>query len=167
MGCDIHILTEKRHKKREKDEVVPPWTNTDRFRYNSYKQEDPNDDSEEVLEIVPVYRERDYNLFTRLAGVRSYDSDMPVFAQPRGIPDDISAISKAQVDRWGCDGHSHSYATYAELEDYWQSYAFDSHQLRLFVDALKDRMKDELWLFNKEPSEDDKENFRVIFFFDN
>lgn len=172
MGCDIHMLTEKRRvRPRTVDtgKEIQPWVNVDHFRHNSYRQEDPKDTDEKMLEIVPVYRERDYYLFTRLAGVRKeLGETTPVFAEPRGIPKDISSVSRREVKRWGVDGHSHSYATYAELENYFHSQAFDSHQFRIMLEALKKRMREEFWLSEREePKPEHKENFRVVFFFDN
>ncbi|KAI9131386.1 hypothetical protein [Acaryochloris sp. CCMEE 5410] len=62
MGCDIHLFLEYCH---------PSWG------------------------IEPIIANffsvsRDYRLFTALAGVHSYDDDVPALFVPRGLPDDVS-----------------------------------------------------------------------------
>jgi len=37
-------------------------------------------------------------------------------AEPRGLPENVSAEVKAESDEWGIDGHSHSWLTLAELD---------------------------------------------------
>lgn len=34
------------------------------------------------------------------------------------MPDDINDVIKGENERWGCDGHSHSWVTLQELYDY-------------------------------------------------
>ena len=43
------------------------------------------------------------------------------FAKPRGIPKDATFLTKFDANRWGVDGHSHSYLTGRELHnlDIW------------------------------------------------
>lgn len=72
------------------------------------------------------YEGRNYNLFAILAdvrngrgfaGVKTGEGFRPI-AAPRGLPADVSATVKARSDRWGGDGHSHSWFTVAELDAY-------------------------------------------------
>lgn len=71
-----------------------------------------------IYNIKSIYHDRDYEVFTVLAGVRQYnDKNVPI-SQPRGLPHDVSAIVKEESERCGADGHSHSYLTFAELEEY-------------------------------------------------
>ena len=46
---------------------------------------------------------RNYELFSRLAGVRG---TLEPIAQPRGLPDDISPILVASAKRWEGDAHN-------------------------------------------------------------
>ncbi len=52
--------------------------------------------------------QRDYSLFTKMAGVRNYDGITPV-ALPRGLPADMSVPTKLDADRWEGDAHSGSW----------------------------------------------------------
>jgi hypothetical protein len=107
MGCDIHVYTEKRNQDGH-------WVNVDLWKLNEYYNPyDPDYESEPQWNVKPIYTDRHYALFSALAGVRG--SGEPLFSEPRGLPDDVSDIVRAEHDRWDGDGHSHSYATLAEL----------------------------------------------------
>jgi hypothetical protein len=61
---------------------------------------------------------RNYRLFSKLAGVRSVpEDDSAPIAKDRGIPQDISFITKMDLERWGGDAHSHSWITGKEADD--------------------------------------------------
>lgn len=110
MGCDIHMCMERnRTINSEKS-----WRNVDYFQHNGYS--DYYDD-EPVLNLVPVYDGRNYNLFALLAGVRNRSNVKPI-DQPRGIPDDISNITKKEYEQWIGDAHSTSYFTVKEIMDF-------------------------------------------------
>jgi len=53
---------------------------------------------------------RDYDLFAFMADVRNYNDITPI-SQPKGLPDDISVVTKVAAEIWGADGHSHSFLT--------------------------------------------------------
>ena len=108
MGCDIHICCERKNYKGE-------WINCDYFKLNPYF--DNNDDEEDKWWIVPIFKDRNYELFATLADVRNRGYITPI-SEPRGLPDDVHYITKALSDSWGDIGHSHSYYTLRELEDY-------------------------------------------------
>lgn len=113
MGCDIHLYTEA----FETVNGVPQWVNVDNWRLNKYHGTDAD---ERKYDLVAVYDRRDYSLFAVLAGVRDYsDSGNPVIADPRGLPEDVSAETKAESDRWDGDGHTHSWLTLLELRQYF------------------------------------------------
>lgn len=48
---------------------------------------------------------RNYALFAKMAGVRNYDEIVPI-APPRGLPSDISVVTKFDFDNWDSDGHT-------------------------------------------------------------
>lgn len=112
MGCDIHVYTEKLNSQEH-------WVNVDLWKLNQYYSPyiQPGT-QEQQWTIHSVYSGRDYELFSALADVRSSYGDTAVFSEPRGLPDDVSDIVRAQNDRWSSDAHSHSYATLQELENW-------------------------------------------------
>jgi hypothetical protein len=53
--------------------------------------------------------DRNYSLFTKIAGVRKNPEargHIEPIAAPRGIPGDISAVTRLELKRWGSDAHS-------------------------------------------------------------
>ena len=58
---------------------------------------------------------RDYMLFAKLANVRNNGSVSPVML-PRGLPTDMSIITKIDADRWGLDKHDASGLSTTEIE---------------------------------------------------
>lgn len=69
---------------------------------------------------VDLYR--NYTLFTVLANVRSSSNRVKIISKPKGLPSDISNEVKEEYDHWDCDGHSHSFLTKEEFEEFdWSS----------------------------------------------
>lgn len=91
MGCDIHAVIEG---KRPCD-----WL---RAGFQWVVRDEPD---------IP----RDYELFAFLADVRNDDGIVPI-AEPKGIPQDASYVTKAYAESWGEDGHSRSHLSLAELK---------------------------------------------------
>lgn len=116
MGCDIHFFTEAR-------QADGTWKHADPRVLNKYYEPD---NGEREYELESVYFGRNYRLFAILANVRNGygfagvdtgDALVPI-ADPRGLPDDVSAAVREESDSWGVDGHSHSYFTLQELLDF-------------------------------------------------
>lgn len=125
MGCDIHMFVEfkcgngmpwqadehhfpvwESRCKDDKDVPQADWCD----RCQNEEDEDQKYCDAGYLDYSRVRATgRDYQLFGLLAGVRSAGPD------PRGLPDDVSAMIKAAADRDGSDGHSHSWIS---LEDF-------------------------------------------------
>jgi hypothetical protein len=72
------------------------------------------------------YDGRNYHLFAILAsvrngygfaGIKTGEGFIPI-APPRGLPEDVSRRVAAESDKWGCDGHSHSWHNLQHLLDY-------------------------------------------------
>lgn len=110
MGCDIHLYCEvKKHVNG-----VEQWVNVDHWQVNPYF--DPTSGSEKEYIHKPVYTDRNYSLFARLAGVRnSFLDRIEPIDKPRGMPDNVSVHTNKECERWDCDGHSHSWFTMREL----------------------------------------------------
>jgi hypothetical protein len=89
---------------------------------------------------------RDYGWFNLLAGVRGYEHT--AIWQPRGAPDDMSKEVRAEVERYGDDGHSHSWLMVSEM---------------LNCVSLKSHRQTK-WLRKNIPNPDD---VRMVFYFDN
>lgn len=90
MGCDIHVHTEVK--------INGEWHHYD----------------------MPYVR-RDYALFSRLANVRNYRDDhaewVEPISDPRGLPEDASFLTKFDSEKWGTDGHSHSWIGAEEIHN--------------------------------------------------
>jgi len=103
MGCDIHVYCEVKND-------AGAWRTADRFEANHY------DDGDLDFQVDPVYKTRNYALFTALAtDVRRYNDEQASLGEAKGLPPDMSSHTKAEYDRWESDAHNMSYFTLAEL----------------------------------------------------
>jgi hypothetical protein len=62
---------------------------------------------------------RNYLAFAKMAGVRNHNNIKPI-SSPKGFPKDVTYITKVNSDRWGIDGHSHSWLSSKELLELFQ-----------------------------------------------
>jgi hypothetical protein len=60
---------------------------------------------------------RDYALFSVLANVRNYDGIECVSGDHKGFPESASDVVRDKYERWGDDGHSHSFLDLYEISD--------------------------------------------------
>lgn len=113
MGCDIHLYAERRN-------AAGQWESADKWGPDKY---DESDGRQVVDYDNRFYRGRNYDLFAILAdvrngrgfaGVSTGDGFQPIDAA-RGLPPDCDQRISADAQRWGSDGHSHSWLTVAEL----------------------------------------------------
>lgn len=142
MGCDIHIFVEKKigdkwvaicgkdpmeeyYRKHYIEVMSNPELPMDRKKYwiNKYTEH-----RKPCLENW-IYDGRNYSLFSLLAdvrnGIRSRFYNKPAtgryikpISDPRGLPDDASPEVLETSEFWNCNGHSRSYFTLKELQDY-------------------------------------------------
>lgn len=110
MGCDIHVMIEARRTLNNNEEV---WFNCDNYRYKPYFG---TDEEEPQMELKPIFGDRNYELFSFLAGVRNYGNN-PSFGFDRGFPEDASKQTATEYESWGSDAHTPGYATLAELKE--------------------------------------------------
>lgn len=107
---------------------------------------------------------RDYDFFAHLAGVRApwgTDNDYP---EPLGLPHDVSKVTRWYSDKWGVDGHSHSWASVKDFVD--KKLAILA--IRSEADGAHSREYYEWRVLSYEICEDeDKDLYRVVFWFDN
>jgi len=57
---------------------------------------------------------RNYRLFSRMADIRNEENIIPL-STPKGLPKDITFMTKLKSDYWDTDGHSHSWLSSKEL----------------------------------------------------
>lgn len=101
MGCDIHCYMEIKN-------VNGDWQCDGIYR-KSFDSE-----SEKDFDLVPVYNNRNYELFSILANVRNDGKIVPI-SKPRGFPKNASNEIEDEYRNWGLDAHSASYMTLQEL----------------------------------------------------
>jgi len=58
--------------------------------------------------------DREYDLFAKMAGVRNYRGITPI-SEPKGLPTDISVVTRLDAEKWRDDGHSWSYFNSKEI----------------------------------------------------
>ena len=115
MGCDIHIHAEVM--------IMGEWCHVDPPGSVLWHQGKPfpgRQDAEHMSEYQShgdIHGSRDYRLFALLADVRNYTGYRnPI--KPRGTPRDVTRRTEEHVDYDGSDGHTHSWWTLEELEEY-------------------------------------------------
>lgn len=122
MGCDIHLYREK--------QVNGQWVSADKWTAYDYGDDDKG---QHIDWKDRAFTTRNYELFGVLsAGVRS---EHPFSFAARGRPLVASPEVIAESDRWGVDGHSHSYLYLHELRDL----AGFLEKATIHVGGMKDR----------------------------
>lgn len=112
MGCDIRAFIERK-KDNDEDtdppvwEHVPGWVVEDWQRDERGRKRKPRGQQ--------LWISRNYALFGLLAGIRA---DIKPIAKPRGLPADVSPEVAQSAKDWGRDGHTHSWLTLKEMQDY-------------------------------------------------
>lgn len=135
MGCDIHLYVEvdkgngwelsTAHIRNERYGTGRDWYGTIMVTQRSVPE---LNDGERISGVF--YTRRDYRLFAALAGARNSWGIVPI-APPRGLPRDVCDEVRVEADRWGTDGHSHSWLTVEEL----LGYEWPKSMNRLFIDT--------------------------------
>jgi hypothetical protein len=92
MGCDIHLVLERK--------VDDHWVAVDTFK--------GHESAMAKGYTWPAATSRNYQRFAALASVRGEGPS------PRGIPADPSDTTSFLVEKWGEDGHSHSWLPLVE-----------------------------------------------------
>lgn len=122
------------------------------------------------LHLNEVQVQRNYHLFGKMAGVR--DEDAKPIAPPRGVPDDMSEITKLCYDRMGIDAHTPSWLTGAEageVEDWFEKTFPHRPGGPLFGYVLGNYVNSHVkWEDTRKAfKEMGVEDVRVVFWFDN
>jgi hypothetical protein len=115
---------------------------------------------------------RHYRLFTKLAGVREQPGIQPI-SSPRGLPEDVTYLTKYDAKQLGDDGHSHSWIDakeIAQLVDSQKDWRYPGDDVEIGCNDLFG------WLFGGtvggfDEYPDDRpeglEDVRFVFWFDN
>lgn len=166
MGCDIHLVLEKRGKDGR-------WIGIDTYSGHQCGA------SGETKWEWPIATNRHYRRFALLAGVRG---DGP---PPKGLPDDISETGKFVADSWAGDGHSHSWlpldeATRIFVESDKDDAPEENPDTRPYLAAVsgdnppappepsyKDKYPESYYFGVDIHEENPIESYRIIFWFDN
>jgi hypothetical protein len=157
MGCDIHLVLEEKDA-NGKWVGINTFMSHDRASWTVGNRKRKPD----IFDVwsSPVARDRNYARFSALADVRSYDRVGP---KPRGVPDDASETTKHLINKWGVDGHSHSWLSLKEATKIWVETEND--------DMINHHQKYAEYHFfgvealTEDPKEFDK--YRIVFWFDN
>lgn len=137
MGCDIHIVLERNLGNDN-------WIGVHNFPYYRMAKTDAGC-------CFPPAEERNYNRFSKIAGVRGEGPD------PRGVPENVSVLAQAEIDDWGSDGHSHSWLPIVEAAKLFAETAYE-------LDDFGKKYP-ESHFFGLEPEE--VAAHRIVFWFDN
>lgn len=103
MGCDIHMVVERC--------VNGKWVGIDAMHHLTTRKRRHGD----LGFAIPLATDRNYERFAKLAGVRG---DGP---KPNGLPDDISDLTRLEVDYYGDDGHSHGWLPLKDAACLWSA----------------------------------------------
>lgn len=170
MGCDIHMVLEiydGRHG---------IWVGLHGYDYimKSALEYDIVAAREHPKYFFWHAKQRNYSLFTELAGVRG---DSATMLAPRGVPDDVSDLARWRIDRDEGDGHTHSWVT---LDEFVQCYKrtmgekavahFAAERVgggKLDVDDAIANMVAGIEPSDYEDNDENGAQFRVVFWFDN
>lgn len=148
MGCDIHMVLEKKHN--------GAWVGLHSFPYAA-TQNKPTDTYPLRLGSSWAVRSRNYELFADLAGVRGEGT---MGNEPRGVPDDASHLTDMEVEEDGPDGHSH---TYMLLSEAWPLFLIHTLPGEI-LEANRRQLG--MGLFGLS-GDDDPDDYRLIIWFDN
>ena len=164
MGADIHMVLETKCGPEWVGVHAYPHLATTAFsgRANRLPETIPG-------MTWPVVRERNYELFAKLAGGRG---DGP---EPNGVPEDVSQLARVMIARWGEDGHSHSHLS---LQEFARRYASCREVIRevtarrLEGEELRNIQKDAEIIctggYDSERGEAGTDtDVRIVFWFDN
>jgi hypothetical protein len=174
MGCDIHMVLEKRVKVRDRE----AWVGVNAFPYLTVQVYERNDGAYKTATGSSSWMVdgRNYDLFAQLASVRGEGP-----RQPLGVPDDASDLALMMVDRWEGDGHSHSWMLMDEALPLFLHHGQLGQPgeavltaMRSGTEAAIEKCFDHFWTLDEHydanglfVSRDKLSDFRLIFWFDN
>lgn len=166
MGCDIHFTIEANIGERESwvgvySTVYSPTLTVALYRAPQEGGTEPALAS--TCDNRPLLKDRDYEWFNLLAGVRGEGPGRASF----GVPADASPLTNHSVARWEGDGHSHHHCPLALFAETFAEVRDDIREALATV-ALKNDGRaptpEELLCGSYHPEDVE---YRVVFWFDN
>jgi hypothetical protein len=170
VGCDIHIVLERK--------LGNDWVGIKSMDSIQLSQLDIHLNGQ-TIDTAPTKQGwsrafykltgRDYSFFAAIAGVRGDESDESQL-EPRGLPDDLSLLSRYYLSDENGDLHSHSWLSLNELAPILLRVKEGIGVPELVADKLTDNVISEhevlqRWVVDSYESEVD--SFRIVFAFDN
>lgn len=120
--------------------------------------------------VSDLHIRRSYDLFSRMANVRN-DGEIVPISEPRGLPSDVSYLTKFARDYCGSDGHSDSWLSGAELESLedWYSKQPYGKTTGFWLHDTFGYLFGNGWDVHKYPDDypPGVEDSRIVFWFDN
>lgn len=141
MGCDIHLFVEVK--------VEDKWG-----AYNH------------------PYIKNDYRLFSKMAGVRQCTDERGIniepISKPRGVPDNVSFVTKLAIAKCGTDGHSHSWLSSKEALEVQEWYETLFDRTRIWHPPLFGYFfGNDIGYIDKSLRDLGVKDCRIVFWFDN
>ena len=169
MGCDIHWVIEKKRSAIYED-LSEGWVGV-AMKYHTPALPIQAEVPDSFVGFSrPLISDRNYAFFAALAGVRGDGPD------PRGLPADISDLAKMDVDGYGTNGHSHSWATLREFVMTWLKVCLPEVHDEIVADLAAARLGDQslskttqqrLVYYMGTSWINEIDDYRVIYYFDN
>jgi hypothetical protein len=162
MGCDIHMYAEVYMPEKPDDLDNELNSLMENMGYSGYKKYEKWSKVGNIFQgwsgepTDHPYTGRNYSLFGVLAGVRGHDQYFPV----RDLPVDTSSEVQDLADKYGADGHTHSYIYLGELEHFLESMNFKELEKDLDSGFVNYTMPELRKLGSSK-------NVRIVFWFDN
>ncbi len=161
MGADIHYMIERQRLDQD-DNPIGVWDCVAE-KYSTPKLP-TSVGVPEKHPSLPLFGKRNYDFFAALAGVRG---DGP---EPRGVPDDVSSLSKYIIDGYAGDGHSHSWMSLKDFTLTWLRVNRPEEYAKLIAARLEDSSSHEarkIMSYYSGIDHYELDDYRVVFFFDN
>jgi len=98
-----------------------------------------------------------YSFFGLMAGVRGY----PTLVKPKGVPEDMTVVTKSNYDEFGYDDHTHSWLSSKEIIDVGEQ---QKEKLEAFFGLLFGSDWEDFYT-HRSMYPDFLEDFRFIFWF--
>lgn len=168
MGCDIHIVLERRNEKRGEWVGVQTFTGYKKTLFDNRfpKAAEGEYDSPWIWFKL---RRRDYSFFNALCGVRGDGSEFGYTS--RGLPENASSLSQYRLSEDDPDLHSHSWLNMKELSGPLAAHKAEANELAALVAERMGNAGFNLALLQSHVSDDiEPENideWRLVFAFDN
>lgn len=167
MGCDIHMVIEKQIKTPKHGEVWVTVNTLDALFPDGLVAETKHDTPYGNYYRIEC---RNYEFFADIACVRGEGE-----YQERGLPKDLSPLAESIVQSWGIDGHSHSYLYADEMIPLYIKHCLtDDEKSKLITDRINGLSSIQTFHLIMERhfnvttiEEDNPQDYRFVFFFDN